>query len=129
MEVGLDLPSVGGGTEAGVQSPPWSNCLSQGKKHLRPGVKQLICGSLNGMRVRQSLPQPYIPWTGMQPPRRCSSWELEFRDTVLGLWSNPRARAAVDCRETDVREETVVGNACGGKPGSPESKAIQLSHA
>ena len=36
------------------------------------------------------------------------------------------ARAAVDCRETDggdVREETVVGNACGGKLGSCESKA------
>ena len=30
-------------------------------------------------------------------------------------------RAAVDCGETyqgDVREEAVVGNACGGKPGS-----------
>jgi len=37
------------------------------------------------------------------------------------LWSNPKARAAVDCGETyqgDVREEAVVGNACGGKPGS-----------
>ena len=46
------------------------------------------------------------------------------------MWSNPRARAAVDCREMDgghVREETVVGNACGGKPGSHGSKAIQLS--
>ena len=40
-------------------------------------------------------------------------------------------RAAVDCRETDqddVREETVVGKACGGKPGSQGSKAIRLSH-
>ena len=39
-------------------------------------------------------------------------------------------RAAVDCGETeqgDVREETVVGNACGGKPGSHESKMILLS--
>ena len=27
--VGLDLPSVGGGTEAGVQSPHLGNCLSQ----------------------------------------------------------------------------------------------------
>ena len=27
--VGLDLPFVGGGTEAGVQSPHWGNCLSQ----------------------------------------------------------------------------------------------------
>ena len=29
----------------------------------------------------------------------------------------------------DVREETVVGNACGGKLGSHGSKAILLSHA
>ena len=41
-------------------------------------------------------------------------------------------RTAIDCRETDrrdVREENVVGNACGGKPGSHGSKAILLSHA
>jgi len=29
----------------------------------------------------------------------------------------------------DVREETVVGNTCGGKPGSHRNKAIRLSHA
>ena len=49
----------------------------------------------------------------------------------LGLWSNPRARAAVDCRKTDqgdVREEIVVGNACGGKSGSHGIKVILLSH-
>ena len=46
---------------------------------------------------------------------------------VQGLWSNPRVRAAVQCGEMDrgdVREETVVGNACGGKSGSHGSKAI-----
>ena len=35
-------------------------------------------------------------------------------------------RAAIDCREMDrgdVREEIVVGNAYGGKPGSRGSKA------
>ena len=40
---------------------------------------------------------------------------------VSGLGSNPRVRAAVDGGEMDqgdAREETVVGNACGGKPGS-----------
>ena len=40
-------------------------------------------------------------------------------------------RAAVDCGETDcgdVREEIVVGNACGGKLGSHGSKMILLSH-
>ena len=48
------------------------------------------------------------------------------------MWSNRRARAAVDCGEMDqeeVKEETVVGNACGGKPGSHLIKAILLSHA
>ena len=47
------------------------------------------------------------------------------------MWSNPRVRAAVDNREMDrggVREEIVVGNASGGKPGSHGSKAILLSH-
>ena len=29
--VGLDSPSAGGGTEAGVQSPHRGNCLSQGE--------------------------------------------------------------------------------------------------
>ena len=47
------------------------------------------------------------------------------------MWSNPRARAAVDCGEIDqgdVREEILVGNVSGGKPGSHGSKAIVLSH-
>ena len=41
-------------------------------------------------------------------------------------------RAAVDCGETDggdLREGIVVGNACGGKPGSQGSKVILLSDA
>ena len=41
-------------------------------------------------------------------------------------------RAAVACGEMDqgdVREEIVVGNACGGKSGSYGSKAVLLSHA
>ena len=47
------------------------------------------------------------------------------------FWHNPGGMAAVDCREMgqgEVREETVVGNACEGKPGSHGSKAILLSH-
>ena len=41
-------------------------------------------------------------------------------------------RDATDCRERDrggVRQEVVVGNACGGKQGSHGSKVILLSHA
>ena len=48
------------------------------------------------------------------------------------MWSNPRVRAVVDCREMDqgdVREEIVVGNAYGRKPGSHGSNMILLSHA
>ena len=79
------------------------------------------------MRIRQSLPQPYIPQTGTQ-----ICWKVEQLGAgVKGLWSNPRVKAADDCRETDggeLREETEVGNACGGKLGSHRSKVILLSH-
>ena len=47
------------------------------------------------------------------------------------MQSNPKVRAAVDCGETDrgdVREEILVRNAGGGKPGSHGSKVILLSH-
>ena len=43
-----------------------------------------------------------------------------------------QGEVAVDCGGTDrgdVREDIVVGNACGGKLGSHGSKEIQLSHA
>ena len=60
-------------------------------------VKQLIWGSLNGMRIRQSLPQPYIPQTAMLVP-----WKAQWLGAgVKGLWSNPRVRAAVHCGEMD----------------------------
>ena len=45
----------------------------------------------------------------------------------LGSWSNPRVQVAVNYGHMDcgnVREEMVVGNACGGKPGSHGSKVI-----
>ena len=48
----LDLPSVGGGTEARVKAPDQGNCLELEEKYLRLRVKQLICGSLSGMRIR-----------------------------------------------------------------------------
>ena len=48
------------------------------------------------------------------------------------MWSNPRARASVECWEMDrgdVREETLVGNACVGKPVSQGNMVILLSLA
>ena len=87
------------------------------EKHLRLRVKQLIYGSLNGMRIRHSLPQAHIPWTGI-----LVSWKAQQLGAgVKELWSNPRVRGAVGCGETDwgdVREEIMVGNTSGGKPSS-----------
>ena len=58
-------------------------------------MKQLICDSINGMRIRQSLLQPYRPGTGTRV-----SWKAQQLGTgEQGLWRNARARAAVDCRE------------------------------
>ena len=98
------------------------------EKHVRLGVKPLICGSLNGMRIRHTLPQPYIPWTGMKVP-----WKAQQLGAgIQGLWRNPRARAAVDCRETnggDVREEIMVGMPWRKARQPWKQGNILLSHA
>ena len=90
-------------------------------------MKPLISGSLHGIRIRQSLPQPYIPWIGTQ-----FSWKAQqLGPGVWELWSDPRVKGAVNCGETDreeVKEENLMGNTCGGKPGSHGSKEILLSH-
>ena len=64
----MGLPSVGVGTEAGGLIPTFGQLSESEGKHLRLRVKELIFGSLNGMKIRQSLPQLYIPWTGTQVP-------------------------------------------------------------
>ena len=60
------------------ESNPHIGAIESEEKHLRLGVKQLICGSLNGIRIRQSLLQPYIPQTGTEVPWKAQ--RLEFRD-------------------------------------------------
>ena len=52
-------PALGGWGNGSRGPIPTSGHLSESEeKHLRLRVKQLICGSLNGMRIRQSLLQP-----------------------------------------------------------------------
>ena len=78
------------------------------------------------MRIRQSLPQPYIPQTGIVSVEGSAAGSCS-----LEIAEQPQGRAAADCGEMDqgdVRKEIVVGNACGGKPGSHGSKDIVLSH-
>ena len=49
---------------------------------------------------------------------------------VAGSWSlGIVERSQGEGCRGDVREETVVGNACGGKPGSHGSKVILVNHA
>ena len=46
----------GGGTEAGFKSPHWGNCLRQWRSIWGCWrVQQLICGSLNKMRITQTI--------------------------------------------------------------------------
>ena len=60
-------------------SDPHIGTTESEEKHLRLRVKQVICGSLNGMRIRQSLLKPYIPWTGMRGP-----WKAQWLGA--GVW-------------------------------------------
>ena len=62
-------PALGGWGNCSRGLIPTSGQLFESEeKHLRLRVKQLICGSLKGMRIRQPFPQPYMPWTGLQIP-------------------------------------------------------------
>ena len=94
-KTGPALSGLGKGSRSLI--PTQGQSSESEEKHLRLRVKQLICGSLNGMRIRQSLLQPYISWTGRQIPWKAQQLEAG----VKGLWSNPRVSAAVDCREMD----------------------------
>ena len=76
--IGLNLPLAGGGNWSRGLIPTQGHKFWTDKKHLRLRVKQLICDSLIGMRLTQSLLQPC--GQGRGSPRRQSSWELEHRD-------------------------------------------------
>ena len=124
--LGLDLPSEGGGTESGGTIPTAGQLSESEEKHLRLRVKQLICGSLNVMRIRQSLPQPYIPGTGVLVP-----WKAVSGSWGLGIVEQSQSEGCCSLQREGSRgcwEEILGGNACGGTPGSHGSKAILLSH-
>lgn len=102
------------------------------EKHLRLRVKQLICESLNGMRITETILAAAIcsPGRGMQgrkSPGRCraGSWSA-------GIVERFGVSSAIDCggeARGDVREEVAVGNACAGNSGSRGGRAILQSHS
>ena len=61
-------------------SEPHIEAIESKEKRLRLSMKQLVCGSLNGMRIRQSLPQPYIPLDGAM----AGSWSLGIVEQSKG---------------------------------------------
>ena len=66
--VGLDLPSVGGGTEAGVQSPHWGNCLESEEKYLKAESETADLWQPKWNENQTVLAAEYIPWTGALVP-------------------------------------------------------------
>ena len=93
--VGLEPSAVGGGTEAGVQSTHWGNCLSQRRNIYESEPADLWQPKCN--ENQRVLAQPYISQTGTRVP-----WKVQWLGAgVWGVWSDPRVRAAVDCREMD----------------------------
>ena len=125
--VGLDLPSVGWGTEAGSNTHIGATVWIRGETFKvdsetaylwQPKWNENQTGLATAIHT---LDKDAVPWKAER-----------LGAGVWGLWSDPRVRAAVDCEETDwgdVREEIAVGNASGGKPGSHGSKVILLSQA
>ena len=90
--VGHDLPLAGEGTEAGVRSPHWGNCRVRGE-------------TFKAESETADLWQP--KWNENQTVLVAAIHTLDrdaglLEGTVAGscswrLWSNLRARAAVDC--------------------------------
>ena len=80
------------------------------------------------MRTRQSLLQLYILDRDAGPVEGAvtGSWRVGIVEQSQGEGSCGLQR---ETDQGDVREEIVVGNACGGKQGSHGSKVILLSHA
>ena len=62
-------PALGGwGNWSRGKIPILAQLSESEEKHLRLRVKQPIDGSLNGIRIRQFLLQPYLPQTGTLVP-------------------------------------------------------------
>ena len=70
--VGLDIPSAGGGTEAGVQSPHRGNCLSQGET-FKAESETADLWQPKWNENQAVLATAIIPWTGTLVP-----WKLRW---------------------------------------------------
>ena len=80
--LGLDLPSVGGGTEAGVWSPHRRNCLSQRKNIFKAESETVDLYQPKWNKNQTVLAAAIHTLDRDTGPllRRRSGWELELRD-------------------------------------------------
>ena len=91
-------------------------------------MKQLICDSLNGLRLAQIILAKAI----CTPDRDTSPLEsAAAADLSIEIGEPLRESSAVECGamfHRDLREEISVGNAYERKPGKHRRRAILLSH-
>ena len=112
--------SWGWGTEAGTELHGRETFVTEVKHWGCWRVKQLICVSLNGVRITQSI----LATATHTPDRDASPLESAAAWSWKRLESSPRARSAVDWREVvweNLREESAVGYAYEGKPANLEA--------
>ena len=100
--------------------PTWEQLSGSEEKYFRVRVKQLICGGLNGMRIRQSLPQSHTTDrdTGPLEGKAVGSWSLGIVEQPQGegcCWL--QRDGLIGCEGGDR-----VGNACAGTPGTMEAR-------
>ena len=84
MLVGLDLPSAGGGPEARVPSPHW----------------EVVLDRKETFKAKSETADLWRPkWNENQTVLTTAIHTPDRDVDPQGLWSSPRVRAAVDCRE------------------------------
>ena len=129
MRVGLGLPLVGEGIEAGVGSHMGAIVWVRGE------TCKTESETADLWQPKWKVNQTVLAATKHNADRgigalegaAAGSWSLGIVEQSQGegccwLWRDG------ETDQGDVREEIVVGNACGGKPGSHANKAILLSH-
>ena len=76
----LDLPLVGGGTEAGVRSPHWGNCRVRGETFKAESETADLWQPKWNENQTVLDAVIYTLDRNVEPLKGGSSWELEFRD-------------------------------------------------
>ena len=124
--VGLDLPSAGGGTEAGVRSPIWKIVWVRGETFKAESETDDL------WQPKSNENQTVLATAIYTPDRNAGHLEGTAAGSgSLGIVEQSQGESCHWLREMDwggVGEEIMERNTCGGKWGTHGSKVILLSH-